>query len=381
MNICFFAHHSISGKDGASLSMINIAESLAEEGNKIYIVYPNHPQNVSKHIGIKNIYLRNYTMRRSLDDSSISTTIMYKLKEIYNNMASWFISKKLKCFGVELIHINGIDNCIGAQCALRMNIPYVWHIRQFLEEDLNCTPFNKKKMYGYMRRADQIIGISKAVCDKYKRILMKEVKLIYNGVEPEKYKLKEHAFSSKPYTMLLAGRISKEKGQMEAVKALNVLACKGIKLKLLLVGYGIDDYYNDIKNYVKQHRLEEYVCFIQYTDDLRSLRESADIGLICSVKEAFGRVTVENFFSQILCIGANTGGTAELITNEYNGILYKSGDYQDLAEKIENVICRMDKHVLAEMINRAYIEANDKFTTQRLISEVKSVYLSVTNKQ
>ena len=24
MNICFFAHHSISGKDGASLSMINI---------------------------------------------------------------------------------------------------------------------------------------------------------------------------------------------------------------------------------------------------------------------------------------------------------------------------------------------------------------------
>ena len=154
MNICFFAHHSISGKDGASLSMINIAESLAEEGNKIYIVYPNHPQNVSKHIGIKNIYLRNYTMRRSLDDSSISTTIMYKLKEIYNNMASWFISKKLKCFGVELIHINGIDNCIGAQCALRMNIPYVWHIRQFLEEDLNCTPFNKKKMYGYMRRAD-----------------------------------------------------------------------------------------------------------------------------------------------------------------------------------------------------------------------------------
>ena len=108
--------------------------------------------------------------------------------------------------------------------------------------------------------------------------------------------------------------ISKEKGQMEAVKALNVLACKGIKLKLLLVGYGIDDYYNDIKNYVKQHRLEEYVRFIQYTDDLRSLRESADIGLICSVKEAFGRVTVENFFSQILCIGANTGGTAELIT-------------------------------------------------------------------
>ena len=52
-----------------------------------------------------------------------------------------------------------------------------------------------------------------------------------------------------------------------------------------------------------------------------------------------------------------------------------------MAEKIENVICRMDKHVLDEMINRAYIEANDKFTTQRLISEVKSVYLSVTNKQ
>ena len=38
MNICFFAHHSISGKDGASLSMINIAEALAIQENKVYMI-------------------------------------------------------------------------------------------------------------------------------------------------------------------------------------------------------------------------------------------------------------------------------------------------------------------------------------------------------
>ena len=116
------------------------------------------------------------------------------------------------------------------------------------------------------------------------------------GLKPESISLRNMLFLQNHILCYLLVEYQKKKGQMEAVKALNVLACKGIKLKLLLVGYGIDDYYNDIKNYVKQHRLEEYVRFIQYTDDLRSLRESADIGLICSVKEAFGRVTVENFF-------------------------------------------------------------------------------------
>ena len=374
MNICFFAHHSISGKDGASLSMLSIAENLASEGNNIYIIYPNHPQNVSHHKGIKNLYLRNFSMRRSLDDSSIVSSCIYQIKDIYNNLLALYIAKKMKKYKIDIIHINGIDNCIGAQYALYNRIPYVWHIRQFLEEDLHCTPFNKRKMYRYMARASQIIGISKAVCEKYKRILKRDIQLIYNGVEPEKYILPTHAFGSEPYTMILPGRITKEKGQFDAVKALCILIKKGIEIELLLVGYGVDDYCLQIKRYVKENHIEKYVKFIDYTDDLRQLRKAADIGLVCSIKEAFGRVTIENFFGKLLCIGANAGGTAELIKDGYNGILYKSGDYKDLAEKIETIIHEDEKKNYTDMIERAYQEAMEKYTTNRLIKEIKQIY-------
>lgn len=51
-------------------------------------------------------------------------------------------------------------------------------------------------------------------------------------------------------------------------------------------------------------------------------------------KEAFGRVTVEAMGSGVPVIGANSGGTVELIKNKETGLLYCQGDYRDLSEKI-----------------------------------------------
>lgn len=198
MKICFFSHHSISGKDGASLSMINIAEELAERGNEVYIIYSNRAENVSHHAHVTNIYFRNFSMRKSLNDTSIVSLIEYRFKEIYNNIVCFVLKKKLRKLNIDLVHINGIDNNIGATIAILLNIPFVWHIRQFLEEDLNCTLFNKEKTYKLMKKANCVIGISKAVCNKYEKILKRKVELIYNGVEPNVYTLPEHAFQNKP---------------------------------------------------------------------------------------------------------------------------------------------------------------------------------------
>ncbi|WP_288174750.1 glycosyltransferase family 4 protein [Sporofaciens musculi] len=377
MNICFFAHHSISGKDGASLSMINIAEALAIQGNKVYIVYPNRPENVSGHQGITNIYLRNFTMRKSLKDHSGISSMKFRVKKIYNYIICFVLKKKLKNLKLDVIHINGIDNNVGALTALQLKIPYVWHIRQFLEEDLNCTIFHKRSTYRLMKKADFVIGISKAVCEKYERILGRKVELIYNGVEPNDYILPHHAFEKKPYCIILPGRITKEKGQLDAVKAVKILLDKGYELKLRLVGYGIDRYYEFLKDYVTKNGLSNYVEFMEYTDNLKYIREQSDIGVVCSVKEAFGRVTVENFFSRIICVGANSGGTAELIKNQYNGLLYENGNINDLADKIEYLLDENNRSIVNDMLQHAYDEAVNKFSTERVVNQILLLYASL----
>lgn len=62
---------------------------------------------------------------------------------------------------------------------------------------------------------------------------------------------------------------------------------------------------------------------------------AADVILVCSRTEGFGRATVEAMLAGKPVIGANNTATAELIQDDSNGLLYRTGDPQDLAGKIE----------------------------------------------
>jgi hypothetical protein len=63
----------------------------------------------------------------------------------------------------------------------------------------------------------------------------------------------------------------------------------------------------------------------------------ADALLMCSRCEALGRVTIEAMLLGKAVIGANTGGTPELITNGVTGLLYQYGDIEDLKRAIRQL--------------------------------------------
>lgn len=54
-------------------------------------------------------------------------------------------------------------------------------------------------------------------------------------------------------------------------------------------------------------------------------------------------------------IGADRGATKELIRDKYNGLLYKEGDYIDLANKIEEVYNLKDKGRYMGVNGRKYV--------------------------
>ena len=80
-----------------------------------------------------------------------------------------------------------------------------------------------------------------------------------------------------------------------------------------------------------------------------------DLELVCSQNEAFGRVTVEAMMNMNPVIGADRGATKELIRDKYNGLLYKEGDYIDLANKIEEVYNLKDKGRYMGVNGRKYV--------------------------
>ncbi len=99
--------------------------------------------------------------------------------------------------------------------------------------------------------------------------------------------------------------------------------------------------------------------------------QQADILLMCSRKEAFGRVTVEGMKAGKPVIGAGSGGTKELIRDGYNGFLYTFGDYRELAEKVKYLCQHPDE--AGQMGENGKQWALEKFNIEHYTEEVLTV--------
>ncbi len=379
MKICFFSHGSGTNQDGASLSMLNVMEELTDRGHKCVAIMVKdvNLDHWKKNPNIKFFFIPTYDMRLSVKRKGVAVDLKYTVKNCLNNIKALSICKLLKSENIDLVHINGINNGIGAIVAKKFGVPYVWHIRQLMEEDLGQRLFNKRQVWPLIKNADAVIAIANVVRDKFEKEFGRSIVTVYNGVPIEDYLVESHSvFEDETISMLLPGRITAGKGQLDAVMAVEALVKAGeFPVVLHLAGHGQDDYADKVRNYIADHELKDNVIIHDHISDLRKIRSECDIGLTCSKKEAFGRVTVENQLAGMLAIGANTGGTVEIIQDGVNGLLYKEGDPYSLAGVITKACSDRDKMRKIAAFSRE--EAKTKYSICRVVDEIEQVYHTV----
>src|SRR5699024_1474750 len=264
MKICFFAHNEKTNENGADISLMNIVSELVNRGIEVIIATPNRKIDpFIKNKNVKFVYIPTISMRTRLEDVSLKNKIKEFVKKNINK--AYFLNgyKTIKKIDPDIIHINGIDSEVGAKIASKLDIPYVWHIRQLLEEDFGMRLHNEKEIYKLLSDANSVIAISKTVEKKFQNILNRNLSLIYNGIQLDEYVVnKDKKFGKEKNTkILLAGRFVRQKGQLEAVKAINVLVQDGIdNIKLILAGRIQDvNYYNEIKSFIKSQEIDKYI--------------------------------------------------------------------------------------------------------------------------
>lgn len=360
---------------GSSKSMINLVKELKSKNNDIYVIIPKKGVIEEELIKLNINYkiFRYYSWTKPMGEKSY---FKYLIKIILTLISSINISRWVKKNKIEIIHSNNSATYVGCLISILTKKKHIWHIRELMQEDHNLDFFNKAFTYRMLNSADYLIYISKAVKDKYDKLLTnKNSKLVYNGIPVDKFlNAKIPEFNKNKIKLLIAGHVCKTKGQEEAIKAIEYLRNKGINnLELQIAGDGVIK--EQLEKYVIENKLEDNVKFLGFRNDLDEIRKQINIYLMCSQNEAFGRVTVEAMMSKNLVIGSNTGGTVELITHKNNGFLYKQGDYKDLADKIEYAIKNWDK--CEKVIENAYVDAMNNYSIQRCANEVLEVYKKV----
>ncbi|MFS8083077.1 MAG: glycosyltransferase family 4 protein [Ginsengibacter sp.] len=175
----------------------------------------------------------------------------------------------------------------------------------------------------------------------------------------------------------IIGRIDPQKGQLFVIKALNELNKKKKKIHLLIFGSptinekGGEDYLAEMKEYVAQHKLKNFVHFIPYSKDVKLFYDAVDVFAMASINEAFGMVTLEAMASGVLVIGSNVAGTPEILNNGEFGLVYKLNNVEDFCEKVEWSLSHQDEK--KAMTARA-IEEVKKYDQKKIAEKIIELF-------
>lgn len=336
MKVCYVTH--LPNLTGASQSLLDLLEAL--KGTEVEpVVLLNRHGPLEDELSRRDIPFQ--VIRFANELKKDNSTLHSLRKDALNVLAKRNIKDFLKAQSVELVHNNSMFTGIGMQAALELGIPYIAHVRDYVEEDHGLKLEHPKAQSRRVRNADAAIAVSKAlatVTEKKYGAPKGGVTPLYDAVDVNRYLIpfeeRNLPLQNASVELLLAGRIQPGKGQLDAVKAVAKLNETGDKtFHLTLVGsVGDPDYMSEVEAFVKTLP-EGTITILPFVDDLKTLRKQTDIALVCSSSEAMGRVTIESLLSGCLVVGANGGATPELLAGG-RGVLYEPGDIDGLANAI-----------------------------------------------
>lgn len=381
MNVLFVASDN-NYTSGAFLSMVKLNQLLVSEHQiSTFVILPNEGDGdrllVEAGIPFEIVPSRNWIV--DIEEGKTEEREKEKEAELSGNeSAICRIVEIIRERKIDILHINTSYSYVGACAALRANIPFVWHIREFLEEDQHRKIWNREKGYELMRKADAVVAISDSIYQKYVKLLVPErLHTIYNGIdETIFYNPDKKIFQESIVKFGIVGGVVPHKGQEELIRACGILKRKGFSdFELKIVGKGKEHYIDYLKDLVEKEDIKENVIFTGPSDDIPNVLKDIDVLFVCSRNEAFGRITVEGMMAGCLVIGADTAGTTEILENGKNGYLYKCGDAEDLVIVIKKVL--MDFVTADEIRYVGQKEARERYTAMANMNGVYVLYRSL----
>lgn len=376
MKILFVSHYS--GLNGAPRSMVELINELKRVSIEAYVILPQRGklESVLRKNKIKYYIVPFKPCAYSLEKE---VCLQDRLRnEIYNLKAIQQIAKLINELKIDIVHSNSFAVNVGASAAFLMRRPHIWHFREFMDKDFNIRNNLEKKDVWLARRSCAIIANSDAIKRYYKnKFGLKNIVRIYNGIPVDKYYIsRENFFTHDKLQFLIAGSFSPNKGQENAIMACKYLVDNGYtEFELNIVGEGYKEYVASLKRLVQKNHLEPYIKFLGAQTDMVSVRQNMDVELVCSVCEAFGRVTIEAMAGGLLVIGANTGGTKEIIQHQSNGLLYEQSDVKALFEAMKAVYECKEQYI--EIIREGAIEVSSKYDTKIMSEKIRMLYSKI----
>jgi glycosyltransferase involved in cell wall biosynthesis len=237
------------------------------------------------------------------------------------------------------------------------------------------------------RWTDKIVDAIVVNCEAMRRHMIddehvaeEKVELCYNGVDTNQFHPSDGERSRTADASVVVGAIC----VLRPEKALDLLQegfarirhlRPGIKLRI--VGSGLE--LSRLEANVRRLGLEQDCQLMPATREVPEILRDIDIFVLPSRSEAFSNGLLEAMACGCAVVGSRVGGTPELIGNDERGLLFESGNAQDLASKLSNLI--LNKTLRRELGFRASEFARKKLSIEIAARRMADIYEGVLQRK
>lgn len=263
-----------------------------------------------------------------------------------NTRAVVDIEKIIKKTKPDIVVTNSVVCPWAALAAYQQKIPHVWFVREYgdLDHGRIYEIGRKKTLEDVGNLSELVIANSQALKKHLGKYIDKtKLSVLYNPFDIGKLNSLAKQNIKSPYKydkslkLIATGSLTPTKGQLDIVEATARLNKNGIATELCLVGSnGPKDYEDKIRKIITENELKDKIHLVGHQKNPLAFVALADVGIMASRMEAFGRVTFEYMSIGKAVVGTESGGTPEMITPGDNGYLFKSGNVDGLVARLEN---------------------------------------------
>jgi len=369
----------ISGNDEV---LVRVMEKMDPDIFSFVVVMPGDNPYARRYrkLGAEVVFLRMSILKRNLSFSFLASYFYQFIPTVYR-----FV-KLCGKYEIDIVHTNTTQILGGGLAAKIMRLPSLYHAHSIIVDPWWVV----RAMATWFRfTGDAMFANSSASASSFieKGYPVQKVKVVGNPVSMpscvEKHGAsefrREYGLSDDTSIVGIVGRINREKKIGLFLKAAEIVSKRHPKAVFVIVGGANNDeekvYMGKMQRLAESLGIQKKVIFTGYRDDVQNIVGNFNVLAHAHTNEAFGLVIAEAMVAEVPVVAPDAGGIPELVEHERTGYLVPPDSYDELANRIMNLLDDKEK---AERMGKAGREKAMKlFSAGNIADSIAQVYLQI----
>ena len=180
--------------------------------------------------------------------------------------------------------------------------------------------------------------------------------------------------SNQSKIILFIGRLTKDKGIIDLLKAFKKVSDNIDNCHLIFVGPDEDDIQS---NYLNKEFAMSKIHYLSYTANPEYYMQVADVFCLPSLREGFGNVVLEAALCGIPSVVSNIYGLKDVVEKDVTASIFNLGDVDELSDKLIELISDDVKRL--QMGVNAHKRAKYLFSSVSMDKALKNYYSDLLN--